>query len=482
MFCIKSLSCFSTALVSSIDSAVSWESGSTILAKIPGRGYNPQFMSTLLGLDIGSSSVIAGILSGDKVVAEAPRVFFRSYCDGPRVEVVPEDLLKAVRKGIAGLGDRAKKVDAIALAVMSPAWVAMDFSGNALTPLVTHQDRRSVEIARQIEERVGKQRHLSLTGCRPFPGGISSTTWAWYLKNEPGRLKKADLVGHLNTYLHRQITGARVIDPSNASFTGVYKTLTLDGWSDELCSAIRMKKSLLPEVLEANVIAGKVTPAAARRLGLTAGTPMLTGIMDGSAGMLRAGARVGQLFDVCGSTDVLALCTDKPRPHERLLTRALGVGRKWLIVSTLAAVASAIYWAREQFFPDWTIEQFRAELIRLSKIGPEAAGTVKFEPYMAGERTSIAQRQGAFTGLTLATKREQMLSAILEALTQASAERLALLKTTGTKLLTEVVVSGGADRLDKLLTRDWQGKWIFRPITDATMRGLGTLIPREMSE
>lgn len=443
---------------------------------------NPHFMPTLLGLDIGSSSVIAGILSGDKVVAEAPRVFFRSRCDGPKVEVDPEDLLHAVRKGIAGLGDKAKKVDAIALAVMAPAWVAMDSTGKALTPLVTHQDRRSVEIARQIEERVGKKRHLQLTGCRPFPGGISSTTWAWYLKNEPGRLKKADLVGHLNTYLHRQITGARVIDPSNASFTGVYKTLTLDGWSDELCAAIGAKKSLLPEVLEADIIAGKVTSAAARRLGLTAGTPMLTGIMDGSAGMLRAGTRVGQLFNVCGSTDVLAMCTDKPRPHERVLTRALGVGKKWLVVSTLAAVASAIYWAREQFFPDWTLEEFRAELIRLSKIGPEAAGTVKFEPYMAGERTSIEQRQGAFTGLTLATKREQMLSAILEALTQASADRLVLLKATGTKLLPDVVVSGGADRLDKLLTRDWQGKWKFRPITDATMRGLGTLTPRPLEK
>jgi xylulokinase len=434
-------------------------------------------MSTLLGLDIGSSSVIAGILRDGKVVAEAPRAFFRSRCDGPRVEVDPDDLLGAVKRAISGLGDKAKKVDAIALAVMCPAWVAMDGQGKALTPLVTHQDRRSVEMAREIERRVGKKRHLHITGCRPFPGGISSTTWAWYLRHEPQRLRRADLVGHLNTFLHRRLTGARVIDPSNASFMGVYRTLALDGWSDELCAAIGVKKSLLPEILDADTIAGTVTPAAARRLGLTPGTPMMTGIMDGSAGMLQAGAKIGQLFNVCGSTDVLALCTDRPRPHERLLTRALGIGRKWLVVSTLAASASAIYWAWEQFFTDWTIEQFRAELVRLSRMGPKAAGGVKFDPYMAGERTSIEQRQAAFSGLTLATTREQMLSAIIEALTQASAERLPLLKATGTRLLRDVVISGGADRLDKLLTRDWQGNWRFHPVTDATMRGLGTLRP-----
>ncbi len=168
-----------------------------------------------------------------------------------------------------------------------------------------------------------------------------------------------------------------------------------------------------------------------------------------------------------------------PRPHERLLTRALGMGRKWLAVSTLAAVASAIYWARDQFFSEWPIEQFRAELFRLAGLGEKAAGGVVFEPYMAGERTSIEQRKGAFTGLTLASTREHMLSAIIEGLIKASAERFPLLEATGTKLLPNVVVSGGADRLDKLMQRDWPGKWKFRSVTDATMRGLGTMMPVE---
>jgi len=99
---------------------------------------------------------------------------------------------------------------------------------------------------------------------------------------------------------------------------------------------------------------------------------------------------------------------------------------------------------------------------------------------MAGERTSIEQRTGAFTGLTLAGTREQMLSAIIESLTKASADRLPLLQATGTKLKHEVVVSGGAsDRLDKLMHRDWPGSWKYRAVTEATMRGLGTIEPRQ---
>ena len=434
----------------------------------------------LLGIDVGSSSVIAGILRGDRVVQESPRAFFRTRHGGGRAEVEPAAILKAVREAVRGFGAKAKRVDAVSLAVMAPSWVAMDAAGEAITPIVTHQDRRSVDVALELERRVGKARHLKLAGNRPFPGGISSTTWAWYLRHEPQRLRKADLVGHLNTFLHRQMTGARVTDPSNASFMGVYRTLDLAGWSNELCDAVGAKASQLPEVMDGDQIAGRVTPAAARRFGLTQGTPVLTGVMDGSAGVILVGAKVGQLFNVCGSTDVLALCTDHPVPHERLLTRALGVGRRWLSVSTLAAAGSALYWAKRELFPEWSLEQFRRAMSRLSRKGAAAAGSVVFEPYLAGDRTSIEQRQGAFRGLNLASTREQMLAAIVEALAKASAERLKLLDTGAVPIHRTVVVSGGAeDRLDRLMHRDWPGRWKFRAVTEATLRGLGAMTPRE---
>jgi xylulokinase len=237
--------------------------------------------------------------------------------------------------------------------------------------------------------------------------------------------------------------------------------------------------ALLPEVVDADRIGGAVTAAAAAQFGLRAGTPMMVGIMDGSAGMLLAGARPGQLFNVVGSTDVLALCTDRPKPHERLLTRALGVQGRWLQVSTIAAMASSIYWARDQFFPEMPLEDFRKEFRRLSKLGASAACGVEFEPYMAGERTSIEQRQGAFRQVTLATTKTHLLAAIMEGLTRASAERLPLLQATGTRLRRDVAVSGGSDRLDQLMHRDWPGQWTFRAVTDATMRGLGTMEMRD---
>jgi xylulokinase len=437
---------------------------------------------TILGIDIGSSSVKAAVLRGGKPRGRIVRAVFETDRRSDRVEVPAERVLEALAAVVRDLGPAARRVDAVALSVMSPAWCAMDAKGRALTPLVTHQDRRSVDVAVDIERRVGRKRHLRLAGNRPFPGGISSTTWAWYLRHEPRRLARADLVGQLNTYLHRQLTGARVIDPSNASFTGVYSTVTQSGWNGELLDAIGARPSLLPEVCDADEIGGRVTAGAAAKFGLAQGTPVLVGLIDTSAAMLLTGAEAGQLLNVCGSTDVLALCADRARPHERLLTRALGVGRRrWMSVSTLAAAGSAFTWARDELFPDHSKAQYQRLVNRLATQRSRDTGGVCFEPYLAGERTSIEQRRAAFTGLTLANSREQMLLAVVESLARASAERLELFEGLGLPIRRDgVLVSGGAaDHFGAVFQRDWPGRWRIRRATEASLHGLAMLVPRE---
>jgi len=439
----------------------------------------------LLGLDIGSSSVKAGLLHNGRVRGKMVRTTFRTRHDGVRVEVDPQSLLKAVAEAIHELGRPVKSADAIGLSVMSPAWVAMDSKGKPLTPIVTHQDRRSTEVAIELERRIGKENFLAWSGNRPVPGGISVTTWAWYLQNEPGMLRHADLVGHLNTFIHRQMTGERIIDPSNASFTGLYSTPDQSGWSEKLCKAVGVSQKLLPEVIEANRIGGKITRAIASRFGLTEGMPMLAGIVDTSSAMLLSGAAIGQLTNNCGSTDVLGLCASRAVPHERLLTRALGVGQKWMSVSTLAAAGSALEWMQHQMFRDVTGAAFWKLVSKLAnphrnsrsaKITQLPAGTVKFEPYLAGERTSVEQRQGAFSGLTLSTTREQMLAGVIQSLVEASAARLDLFRELEIPMRRRVMLTGGsADGLANLLHREWKGKWTFYVEEEATLRGLAKL-------
>jgi xylulokinase len=440
---------------------------------------------TLLGLDVGSSSVKAAMLHNGAVRGKIVRAEFPTRHVGVKVEVDPDAVLRAIAEAIGELGRPAQSADAIALSVMSPAWVAMDKNGKPLTPIVTHQDRRSTELALELEKRIGKETFLESVGNRPIPGGISVTTWAWYLQNEPGAMRKTSLVGHLNTFLHRQLTGARVIDPSNASFTGLYRVNDQSGWNTQMCEAVGVSADQLPEIKESNQTGGTITARAATRFGLKQGTPMLAGIVDTSAAMLLSGASIGQLTNNCGSTDVLGLCADHAAPHERLLTRALGVGRKWMSVSTLAAAGSALQWVKAQLFGEMSDRQFWKVVTDASKrdgarksarsAGPTDA--VVFEPYLAGERTNVEQRQAAFTGLTLATTRDEMLGAVIEALVEASAARLDLFQQLGIPMSRRVMLTGGsADGLADLLHQRWVGKWSFYVEEEATLRGLGKLV------
>jgi len=425
----------------------------------------------LLALDIGSSSVKAAAMRGEKVAGNVVRAeFATSYAEG-RAEVDPAAILRAITQSIRQLGPAAKKVDLIAATVMAPSWLAMNARGKALTPVVTHQDRRSVEIARQIELRVGKARHLKLAGNRPFPGGISSTTAAWFVREQPQVMKRAATIGHFNTFLLHQLTGRRLTDPSNASFTGFYRTTTLGGWGEELCEAAGVRVDQLPDIFEANQIAGTLSPQSASKFGLLAGTPVLMGCMDTSAAMFAIGAKPGHLLNVCGSTDVLTVCTTTPHPHEKLLTRALGVGKKWMSVSTLAAAGSTLTWAHRTLFAELSEEKFYATLRKL----PPVEGALRFDPYLAGERTSIEQKQASFTGLTLSTTREQMLAAVVDGLARASAARLPLLKQVS-RLSKSVTLSGGvAGELSHILHRDWGSGWQFHTRDELTARGLARL-------
>src|SRR5215212_1990490 len=131
----------------------------------------------VLGFDVGSSSVKAGILRKGKIVGPLTRAAFATKYDGDRAEVSADAVLRAVGNAIAQLGARARKVEVITMSVMAPSWLAMDHDGRPITPVVTHQDRRSVVEAKELLGRFGKSRLLKLSGNLPFPGGISSTTW-----------------------------------------------------------------------------------------------------------------------------------------------------------------------------------------------------------------------------------------------------------------------------------------------------------------
>jgi sugar (pentulose or hexulose) kinase len=423
-------------------------------------------------VDAGSSSIKAALFDDDRRVGPIVRTEVATRFDGPAVEIDADRFYDAFIRAVRLLGPAAAAADCLSYDVLAPGFVAVTRRGEALSPIITHQDRRSVAQALEIERRVGAERHLEILGCRPFPGGIASSSLLWLKENRPDAFKKADRFGLLNAFLNLRLTGNYVLDPGNATFLGFFNTGRLQGWSRELCSAVGVKPERLPEIRFGNEPAGALLPGPAAALGLRPGVPVLTGVIDTTASILSTGAAVGRVFNSIGSTDVLAILTDRFAPHPKVLTRAFGVGRLWVAVNTIAAGGAALNWVRRNLFADKSADEFFALVRELA--GRSDAGPVKFRPYLAGDRLSIRQKTGAFANLTLATTREDMLKAVLVSWADLNARSLRRLRSRA-RPLPDVYVSGGSDDVASLLHSRWPGRWRFHYIEEAGLSGLAKM-------
>jgi sugar (pentulose or hexulose) kinase len=198
---------------------------------------------------------------------------------------------------------------------------------------------------------------------------------------------------------------------------------------------------------------------------------VIGGFVDTSSAVLNTPMRPGQLVHNAGSTDVLALCVEAPKPAAHLLTRPVGVGRslppRWLSVSTIASAGSAVDWARRALFAELDDAAFRRAVRQAAK----QRSNITCEPWFAGDRTSLAQKTAALSGLTLATTREDLLAALIGGLVQTSAQRYDHL-TKVHPIAPLVYTMGGGTDLGEAMHRAWRGRHRFVPIAGDALAGL----------
>ncbi|MEL7239887.1 MAG: FGGY family carbohydrate kinase, partial [Planctomycetota bacterium] len=396
---------------------------------------------------IGSSSVKAAILDGTNVVpGTLVTASFRTRRDGDTAEVDPDELEGAVRD----VAERLKwdGVRTLGLTGMGPAWLAMDERGNALTPIITHQDRRSLQAALELENAVGRDEILAITGNRPTPGGISSTLIKHFGRNS----RPANSYGHVMTWLVRKFGGPNIIDPSNAGFTGLLDVRQPGWrWADEVLGVLGITPSMLPEIRAGDSV---VATTGENDLNVPAGLTIVGGFVDGSGPLLLAGAKPGQLVHSAGSTDVLAIALTKPMPRDGLLCRPLGTDgfpSRWVSAATHAAGGDAIRWVKDILFP---AEPFEAFADRLPMLATRKTAVV-FDPALAGDRQAVQQPAAAWRNLTLATSRDDLAAAVVQGVIRNHLDRLdrilKLATDAGVDVLPEVVTTGGGSVLAALM-------------------------------
>ena len=335
----------------------------------------------ILTADFGTSSVKTGIYDEKLTELRSAKACYTYDVNGLEAQIDLNVVFSAFIKSLADLGDMIKTVDVVAVDNFSPSVCALDREGEPLFPCIIHLDRRSYAESRQALKLFSKEGFLSINGNLPFAGGISSTSIMWIMNNCPETAANTSKFGHLSTFILKKLTGRFLMDPSNASFTGLYETFTGRGWSEDITDALKIDRDKLPEILPSLSLAGKITAKAAALTGIPEGVPVITGSNDSAAAAYGAGAVMpGDIMNISGSSEIMTITTKNPVPHPRLYLRTSVEADKWLYLS-ITVGGFALEWFKKNFCREMSADEFYKEYLERAMSEGDAK-TVRFLPHL----------------------------------------------------------------------------------------------------
>jgi xylulokinase len=386
----------------------------------------------LVGLDVGTTGLKAVAISpSGEVLAKAEEEYSLSTPRPGWSEQDPEDWWFATEVVLDALG--VGEVAGIGLSGQMHGLVVLDRGGHVLRPAILWNDQRTGAECAEIEERVGLQRLIALTGNRALTG-FTAPKLLWLRRNEPEVWSDVAHVLLPKDYVRLRLTGEHAIDVTDASGTLLFDVAGRR-WSSEVIDALELEPSWLPQALESPEVSGRTAR----------GTPVAAGAGDQAAGALGAGVdRPGPLSVQIGTSGVVfaALPEFQADSLARVHAFCHAVPGGWHAMGVTLSAAGSLRWLRDAVAPEASFE----ELTALAAHWQPGAEGLTFLPYLAGERTPHADpdARGAFVGLSLRHDRGALVRAVLEGVAFGLRDSLELLRELGTRPEVGRALGGGA--------------------------------------
>jgi xylulokinase len=374
----------------------------------------------LVGLDVGTTGVKALAISAEgEVLASAEEHYGLSSPRPGWSEQAPEDWWRASTAALERLGLEAP---AIGLSGQMHGLVCLDSDGEVLRPAILWNDQRTAAECAEIEERVGLERLIALTGNRALTG-FTAPKILWLRRHEPEVYARIDRIVLPKDYVRYRLTGEWAIDAADASGTLLFDVANRR-WSDAVLAALEIPREWLPPVAESTENAGAGDQQAAA-LGVGVVEPGLASVVLGTSGVV-----------------LTALPEYAHDPRARVHAFCHAVPDTWEAMGVMLNAAGALQWFHDAFAPDATFEDVTAE----AATSDAGADGVTFLPYLQGERTPHADPEatGSFTGLALRHGRAALARAVLEGVAYGLRDSLDLLRDLGVAPAKGRASGGGA--------------------------------------
>jgi xylulokinase len=392
-------------------------------------------MTRLVGLDVGTSSVKGLAMDHHgSVLAVAERGYPLATPRPGWAEQDPELWWKAASEVLEEIDGAAAL--AIGLSGQMHGLVALDDHDRPVRPAILWNDGRTQAQCEEIEERLGRERLVELTGNRAL-AGFTAPKLLWLRDHEPDSFRRMRSWVLPKDYVRLKLCEQRTTDVTDASGTLLFD-VARRRWSDEVVGALDLDPAWLPQVAE----------SAESQCSTHGGVPVAAGAGDQAAGALGVGvvSEGGPASVVLGTSGVVFAALDRYQADADARVHAFchAVPDRWHVMGVMLSAAGSLRWLRDALGGKPDFDTLMAEAATWE---PGVEGLL-FAPYLAGERTPHADpsARGAFAGLTLRHDRGALARAVLEGVAFGLRDALDLVEGLGSERPRAARVSGGGAR------------------------------------
>lgn len=394
---------------------------------------------TVLAIDQGTSGTKAIVVDAvEGVVGVAEETVRPTYFAGGGVEHDPEALYRSVLEaGRAALEQAGRPVDVVALANQGETVLAWDpATGTPLSQAVVWQDRRAEGLCTRLAEHgdwVAQRTGLVLD---PY---FSAPKMAWLRRN----VTRDGVVTTTDTWLVHRLTGEFVTDASTASRSLLLGLDAVD-WDPELVALFGLDGERLPRIVAGDEVVGTTDVFGAP-------VPVAGLVVDQQAALLAEGCLTPGTAKCTFGTGAFLLANtgDKAvRSTSGLTTsvawRARG-STPYCVDGQVYTAASAVGWMEDLGFiaAPSDIDRVAASDAEGALCVPALAGLAA--PWWRSDATAT------FTGMTLSTRPEHLVLAVVQGIAAQVAELVDLVAADTGEPFTRLRVDGGLTRSRTLL-------------------------------
>ena len=417
----------------------------------------------IAALDQGTTTSRAILFnSRGEIVAKAQYPFRQIFPQPGWVEHDPMEIWATTSRALAEAVDAAhidpKAIAGIGITNQRETAILWDRrTGRPVYNAIVWQCRRTAAICDRLKAEGLGETVTEKTGLL-IDAYFSGTKLKWIMDHVPGVRQQAErgelCAGTVDSWLIWNLTGGRVhvTDYSNASRTMLFNIHTLQ-WDPELCGALEIPMSLLPEPRSNSEVYGHLAPGLPGLEDL-AGIPVCGSAGDQQSALFgQACFTPGQAKNTYGTGcfTLMNVGGTPVRSRSGLVTTVgwqVGGETVYALEGSVFNAGSTIQWLRDEL----GLIQSAPECDRLAESVPDCGGVVVVPAFTGlGAPYWDMYARGTIVGLTRGTTKAHIARAVLECNAYQTADLVRVMNEDAPCPLTELRVDGGASVSDILM-------------------------------